>query len=141
MSLTININYFLSVLQLKKKNLKQKNHLTNINNNCSYYFVKFIINITIKKLKIFVHILNCFGDELLFFSIPNKIKKLNDNLEHLYKIIIKKFKFFKNYPIAIHFNNISFNYKFILLKLSKHFFIVNIKIFNKYAYNGCRIKK
>lgn len=129
----------------KKIHLFKKTILLNNNNNLNYYFVKFIINLTFKKSNTFIHIMDCLGYEKYFYSIKNLSKKLksfkfNNQLEKFYKILIGKFKFLKNNPIAIHLNNIQ-NYKWFIEKLTKKFIVIIVKFYNKYSHNGCRRKK
>jgi len=62
-------------------------------------------------------------------------------LRKFYRIVIAKFKFLKNQPLAIHFNNIDFDLSWLIKKLKKKFFLIVIKYLKKYPYNGCRKKK
>lgn len=154
MSLKLTINNFLKTTYNKKKYKKLLNHnlitkktLLLVNNkNLNSYFIKFVVSITIKKSNMFVYIIDCLNTKNIFFStkslLKHKMKNLKfNNLENFYKILISKCKFLKNKPIAIHFNCLELNYKWFLQKLAKKMFIIIIKFFNKYAYNGCRKKK
>ena len=153
MNLKLSINYFfiniknVCILKKRYKNfILFKKKILISNKKLNFYFIKFIINVTSKKSNIFIHILNCLGFEIFFCSAKFLLKK-NYNLktknyfEYFYKIIIQKLNFLKNQPIAVYLNNIGYNYKWFLNKLAKRLFLINIKIFNKYSYNGCKLKK
>lgn len=155
MNLKLNINtFFLNVNSKKNYKKKTNNKIIFLKKKLlhkqikkpNYYFVKFIFYITIKKSNMFVHVLDCVGNEKFFYSINsqyNKLKnlKMHDKLERFYKILITKFKFATKKPVAIYFNNTELNYKWLLNKIFKKFFIINIKFFDKLSHNGCRKKK
>jgi hypothetical protein len=155
MNLKLNINCFLTHLNKKKifKNKIKKqtiffNKKTAIKKlqESNFFFIKFIINLTIKKANTFIHVLDCTGAEKYFYSnngLEKKFKNFNFNnqIEKFYKIITTKLKFLKNKPISMHINSVELNYKWFLRKISKRFFMVIIKFFNQYAHNGCKIKK
>ena len=151
MTLKLNINYFFIIIKNKKKykkilnNYFFKKRIIKNYKNLKFYFIKFTISLTIKKSNLFIYILNCTNKKKQFYSAKslinkNKNLKLN-NFENFYKIIITKFKFLKNKPLAIHFNSLELHYNWFLVKLSKKYFLTILKFFNKYAHNGCRIKK
>lgn len=155
MNLKLNINNFFLNVNYKKNYKKQTNNKTKflkkklLNKQIkkpNYYFVKLIFYITIKKSNMFIHILDCIGNEKFFYSINSQHKKgttlkMHDKLERFYKILITKFRFATKKPIAIYFNNAKLNYKWFLNKVFKKFLIINIKFFNKLPHNGCRQKK
>jgi hypothetical protein len=155
MNLKLNTNTFLKNINNKKIYKKKLNNkmicfnkktILKNKNKLKYYFIKFIINITIKKSNMFIHLMKCLGHEKYFYSIKSLSKKVknlkfNNQLERFYKIIVTKFKFLNNKPISVYFNSTELNYKWFLNKISKKFFVINIKFFNKYSHNGCRNKK
>ena len=153
MSLKI-INNFFASIQLKKKHKKVVRSSTNKINKTefrkkkiklNYYLIKFIINISFIKSNICLHIMDCSGKSKYLKSskaINNKLKSLSiQNLENFYKIIVSELDFLKNAPVAIHFNNIEFNYPWLTEKISKKLFLTVLKFYNKHSHNGCRKKK
>ena len=148
------VNDFFASLNLKKKHKKVVKNLTNRVNKTEfrknkikfkYYLIKFIINISFIKSNIFLHIMDCSGKSKYLKSskaINNKLKSLSiQNLENFYKILVSDLNFLKNTPIAIHFNNIEFNYPWLTERISKKLFLTVLKFYNKYSHNGCRKKK
>lgn len=150
-------NFFNNVYfkKLNKKTLKKikKNINTNIlfqnYSTFNYSFVKFIINISTSNSNFFLHVMDCFGYQLSFFSVAI-LKKINANkktitnsqiLEKFYKLLLVKFKFLQNVPIALHFNGMELHFQWFVEKISKKFFIIVTKFYSKYSHNGCRKRK
>ena len=153
MNLKLNINSFFFNINCKKNYKKTVNNKTKLikknlflknSSNIDYFFVKFVLFITTKKSNIFIHVLDCLGNEKFFYSKNSRFDKFSqtyNKLENFYKILITKFKFLKKKPLAVYFNNTQLNYRWFLNKIFKKFFIINVKFFNKYSHNGCKKKK
>lgn len=130
--------------------LKTKNYQNFIlfltKTNYQLNLINFIIIISNKKSNIFVHLLDCLGNELFFYSIGSSglTKKYNkeiDILQNYLKIIINKFKILKDKPLILHILNINYNLNWLLEKLTQKLLVISAKQFINLAYNGCRKKK
>lgn len=91
--------------------------------------------------------MNSLGNEIYFYSVGTlfKIKKKNikkaEILKKFSEILLMKFDFLKNTPIAIHINSDLNFTKLFIEKLKNKLFITFVRIFTFYPYNGCRKKK
>ena len=123
---------YLIIKKFKKKNLLN--------------LIYFIIIISNKKLNNFLHILDSIGHELIFYSTGDlNIKKKNTNkieiLQSFLKILINNLKFINKRPLIIHFININFTLNWFIKKILKKIYLINIKTFILFSFNGCRKKK
>lgn len=119
----------------------------NIFLNKNSLLVKYIIDIRFSKSNTLLHIMNFKGD-LIFFSsagllnYKGKQKKARFLVfKEFYKILITKFRFIKNQPIALHLKNVQSSKFWIIKTLKKKFFIKVIKNYNSFPHNGCRKRK
>jgi hypothetical protein len=130
---------------LNKKKIKNQNFIKNYN-----YNIQYTITISFKKSKnSFLNIKRQNNYKQSFISLKNLIEekaksKFIDhkiNLQYSTLTILKKLKFFKKLPIAIHIYNTKANLKWTIKKITTKFFLSRIKTYNKISYNGCRKKK
>lgn len=110
-------------------------------------FIIYVIDISFSKKNTLVHVNDCSGNTLFFYSAGFFQKKNQEKisraliLKKFYKLLISRFKFLRGVPIAIHFKNTDSNIFWFLKRLKKKLFIVLTKHFNSYPYNGCRKRK
>ena len=162
-----NLNKFFKEIHLKKQYLKKMQTKTrlldnsidnnykkigskftkNLSNNRKNTFVMYIVDISFSKKNTLLHISDCLGNIKFFYSAgffqqkgKGKVSR-SIVLRKFYRILVSKFKFLKQVPIAIHFKNADSNMFWFLKKLKKTLFITVVKHFNLYPYNGCRKKK
>lgn len=108
--------------------------------------IHFIILISSKKSNIFIHLLDCLGTELFFYSIGSigLRKKTTKELvifQNFIKKIFLNFNILFNKPLAIHILNLNYNLNWILKQLVEKLMLITTKLFICFAYNGCRKKK
>ena len=163
----LDLNRFLKEIHLKKQYLKKvQNQVYSLNKlkEINYrkiglrfsntaakpfntVFVTYIIEISFSKKNTLFHISDCSGNIKFFYSAGSFQQKGKGKtarsivLRKFYRLLISKLKFVKKVPIAVHFKNADSNMFWFLKKLKKKFFIVLVKHFNQYPYNGCRKKK
>ena len=110
-------------------------------------FVVYVINIFFSKKNTLLHVSDCSGNIKFFYSAGSFQQKGKQKTYHsfvlrkFYKVLVSKLKFLRNVPIAIHLKNVSSNMFWFPKKLKKKLFVMVIKNFNQYSYNGCRKKK
>lgn len=163
----LNLNKFFKEIYFKKQYLKKmydKMHLLNrlkeknykkissklvkdVKNIKNEVLVVYIIDISFSKKNTLIHISDCSGNVKFFYSAGSFEQKGRAKvsrslvLRKFYRMLISKFKFLQNVPVAVHFKNVDSNMLWFLKKLKKKLFIVVVKHFNLYPYNGCRKKK
>lgn len=156
----INVNNLLVKIQLKKKLFKIIKKYIFILKTINYQnliirwtktdnqlnSVDFIILISTKKCNIFVHLLDCLGNELFFYSIGSiglnkKYNKDNEILQNYLKSILTNFNILKNKILIFHTLNMNSNLSWFVEKLTQKLIIISKKQFVNFAYNGCRKKK
>lgn len=148
---TKKINLF---FKLVKRTISKINNLSNKSwffKKSYNYIIKTVISIVSNKKSnnSFLTILkwSSKNKQQVIYSLKKlteqtSIKKINNQLlKHYYNILLKNLKMYNHLPIAIHFYNIKFNFKWFIEKLSACFFISVTKFYNKISYNGCRKKK
>lgn len=157
----IKIHNLLTKIQLKKNVfnaikkyitiiIKTKNyqnfimHLAKINYKLN--LINFIITVSNKKSNIFIHLLDCLGNEMSFYSIGSKglSKKYNKEIEVLQnylKTILNDFNVLKNKPLVLHTLNANYNLNWFIEKITQKLIIQSTKQFVNISYNGCRKKK
>lgn len=166
-STSFNLNRFFKEIHLKKQYLKKTQNKIYLlkESQETYYkkvgssfskssaeltgnaFVMYVIDISFSKKNTLLHISDCLGNIKFFYSAGSFQQKGKGKiarsiiLRKFIKVLVSKFKFLKQVPIAIHFKNADSNMFWFLKKLKKKFFIVVVKHFNLYPYNGCRKKK
>lgn len=131
------------------KNLSLKKNKTNLKTIRSIddFFVMYIISISFLKANTTINVSDIKGNIKLFYTagsveLAGKQKRQRSlAISRLISQLVKKAKFLKNKPIALHLNNITFHKPLIVNKLKRNFFIKLIKSFNQAPYNGCRKKK
>jgi ribosomal protein S11 len=167
--LSFEFNDFLEKIRLKKKyinkldnkiyqlnDLKEKSYkslslkLSDEKSNVlkkENYLVKYVIDITFSRTNTLLHVMD-FSGHLKFFcsagvlQYKGKRKKARYQVfRDLYQILLSKFKFIKNQPIALHLKNVGVARFWIIKLLKKKYFIKVIRSFNTYPHNGCRKKK
>lgn len=132
----------------KSKNINNVGVNQQINTRIKHnYLVKYIIDITFSRTNTLLHVTDFAGTLKVFYSAG----RLNFNgrnkksrravLKDFYRMLVLKLQFLKNQPIALHLKNVRSEKFWIFKRLKKKFFIKTIKVFNNYAYNGCRKKK
>jgi len=110
-------------------------------------FVMYIISISFSKKNTLLHVSDCLGNMKLFYSAGLLQQKGKGKiarsiiLRKFYKVLVLQLKFLRKYPIAVHFNNVDSNMFWFLKKLRKKLFIITVKHFSLYSYNGCRKRK
>ena len=141
----------------KKNNYKVLNTILPENRNYSHKipeacYVRYTLTFSFSKTNTIMHVVDCSGNSKFFYSagligFKGKQKTLQSRaiLKKFYRILIEELAFLRNSPIAIHFKNKSANYNIfwflnLLLKQNK-FFIIFVKFFTLFPYNGCRKKK
>lgn len=158
------------VLKLKKekfylKMLSEKFSLLETNSDCKKFsfnripnnfkkplekekfLIVYIITITFLKANTNINVSDIKGNVKLSFNsgsvnlIGKQKKQRLKAVSRLLSLLVKKAAFLKNYPVAIHLQNVNF-YKFLIIKkLKVNFFIRFVQSFNLSPYNGCRKKK
>lgn len=158
------LNRFFKEIRLKKQYLKKMQNkadsLKEINNKkvglqffnqlvkpLNSVFVMYILEISFSKKNTLFHISDCSGNMKFFYSAGSFQQKGKGKisrsvvLRKFYRLLVSKLKFVKRVPIAVHFKNADSNMFWFLKKLKKKFFVVVVKHFIQYSYNGCRKKK
>lgn len=137
------------ITKLKEKNYKQLG--CKFSNqpilSTNSILVMYVIDISFSKKNTLFTISDCLGNVKFFYSAgffsqkgQGKISR-STVLRKFYRLLVSKFKFLKKVPVAIHFKNADSNMFWFLKKLKKKIFVILIKHFNFYPYNGCRKKK
>ena len=164
----LKLNKFLRIIKLKKQYLKKlkenffalkhcRKNYKKLNSDFKFqvkkfnthsFFVTYIISIVFSKTNSLFHIMDFSGKLKFFysagsFSYSGKSKKKARFLvfKKFYQLLVKKFKFLRKTPVALHLTNVESNKTWIVKKLKKKIFIKVIRIFNSYPHNGCRKKK
>lgn len=134
----------LKKVNYKKVGLKSSSKLTkSLNTN----FVMYIIEISFSKKNTLLHISDSAGNVQFFYSAGSFQQKGKAKavrfivLKRFYRLLVSKLRFLKNVPVAIHLKNIDSNAFWFLKKLKKRLFVMLVKQFNQFPYNGCRKKK
>ena len=158
------LNKYLTVVKLKKDTLKiikkyldilnnkMLNHKENLSKNLfskntNLNLIHFFINIFFNKSNVFLHILDSLGNEIYFNSIGSlmdlkkqKIRKI-EIYKKLSNLLLTKFNYLKNVPIALKIHNDFNSMKFIVKQLKNKLLLVFLEFSSSYPYNGCRKKK
>ena len=164
----LDLNKFFKNISLKKQYIKQlENKITKLTTikktnykalslklfktyNFSVRRISYLLDFFFSKKNTTLYIIDCSGNIKFFYSAglfnfkkPQKASLLRVILKKFYKILISDLLFLKSTSIAIHFKNknVRFNISWFLKKLCKKFFIIIVKFFIFYSYNGCRKKK
>ena len=165
-SLTLlNLNQFLSFINLKKQYLKNikpvaefvKNtnfrkidNLFSLNNKIlakEADLVAYIIDIKFSRSNTLLHVMDFTGKLKAFYSAGSvgysgKNKKSRYAVfRDLYRILTSNLLFLKGKPVCLHLTNARTSRFWIVKKMKKRFFVVSTKIFNSYPHNGCRKRK
>lgn len=130
----IKTNYFISYMLLSFIN-KQK-------------LINYVISINLSSTNTLININSINGNPKLFYSAGmfnlQKIQKIRQPkaIITILRALLLKSKIFKTKPVALHFNNLSFNHQsYIFKQLKQKFFIKTIVSYNYNPHNGCRQKK
>ena len=110
--------------------------------------ISYVININISPTNTLININNIKGAPKFFYSAgmfnlqkKQKIRQPKAMIVILRALLLKS-KIFKTKPVAIHFNNLFFNYQsYIFKKLKRKIFIKLIVNYIFGSHNGCRLKK
>ena len=133
---------------IKKNNYKILSaFLKEKNNNYKTSVITYVLNIQFSRSNTLLNVMDCSGNVKFFYSAGvfdfkgrQKVSRILV-LKKFYKFIILKLKFLRGKPIAVHLKNVGLNNFWFLKKLKRKLFIVTIRNFNFYSYNGCRRKK
>ena len=159
------LNKFLSQLKINKQysnklksqrlflnNIKKTNHKhLSVNlkkkNRFNTLLTMWTLNIQFSRSNTLFNVTDCSGNIKLsysagLFNFKGRQKRSRSViLKHFYKQLVSKLPFIKKTPLIIHLKNVGVNSFWFLRKLKRKFFIVSVKSFNSYIYNGCRKKK
>ena len=125
-----------SNLSLKNKNVIEFNNL-----------ITYIIYISFSRSNTLLHVMNSSGILKFFCSAGNLSYKGNSKkaralvLKSMINLLVRKLKFLRYKPIALHLKNVRFMRFWIVKRFKKKFTIRIVKNFNSYPYNGCRKRK
>ena len=111
-------------------------------------FINYFIYIVFTKSNSFFHVIDCFGNELYFYSIGSFFKQNKKKLKQVEifnkfsEILLTKFNYLKNTSLALFINNNNIGItKLFLNKIKDKLILIIVKIYFFYPYNGCRKKK
>jgi hypothetical protein len=141
------IKKYLDILKNKIFNHKEKLSKNLFTENSRLNLIHFFINIFFNKSNVFLHILDSLGNEIYFNSIGSllQLKKQKIRKIEIYKklsnLILTKFNYLKNAPLALKIYNDFNSMKFIVKKLKKKLLLVFLEFSSSYPYNGCRKRK
>lgn len=110
--------------------------------------ISYVININISPTNTLININNIKGAPKFFYSAgmfnlqkKQKIRQPKAMIVILRALLLKS-KILKTKPVAIHFNNLFFNYQsYIFKKLKRKIFIKLIVNYIFGSHNGCRLTK
>ena len=138
------IKKYLHILKNKNKEKLSKNLFTQKTN---LNLIHFFVNVFFNKSNVFLHILDSLGNEIYFNSIGSllELKKQKIRKIEIYKklsnLILTKFDFLKNAPLALKIYNDFNSMKFLVKTLKKKLLLVFLEFSSSYPYNGCRKRK
>jgi len=128
------INYFISYINISFFN-NQK-------------LVSYVININLSSTNTLININNIKGTPKYFYSAGmfnlQKKQKIRQPkaIIIILRAVLSKSKIFKTKPVAVHFNNVFFNYQsYIFKKLRRKIFTKMVISYIFDSHNGCRLKK
>ncbi len=120
-------------------------HISFFNNQ---KLVSYVININLSATNTLINVNNIKGIPRYFYSAgmfnlqkKQKIRQPKAIIIILRALLLKS-KIFKTKPVAVHFNNLFFNYQsYIFKKLKRKIFTKVIMSYIFDSHNGCRLKK
>lgn len=138
---------FTNLYSLKKKTNYFISHIRIFFFN-NQKLISYIININLSPTNTIININNIKGIPKYFYSAgmfnlqkKQKIKQPKAIIIILRALLLKS-KIFKTKPVAVHFNNLFFNYQsYIFKKLKKKIFAKIMISYIFTSHNGCRLKK
>ena len=104
-------------------------------------------HISFSRSNTLLHVMNSSGILKFFCSAGNLSYKGNSKkaralvLKSMINLLVRKLKFLRYKPIALHLKNVRFMRFWIVKRFKKKFTIRIVKNFNSYPYNGCRKRK
>ena len=110
--------------------------------------ISYVININLSSTNTIININNIKGNPKFFYSAgmfnlqkKQKIRQPKATILILRALLLKS-KVFKTKPVAVHFNNLFFNYQsYIFKKLKQKIFTKLVMSYSFHSHNGCRLKK
>jgi ribosomal protein S11 len=114
----------------------------------NHKLISYVININLSSTNTLININNIKGNPKFFYSAgmfnlqkKQKIRQPKAIIIILRALLLKS-KIFKTKPVAVHFNNLFFNYQsYIFKKLKQKIFTKLVISYNFRSHNGCRLKK
>jgi ribosomal protein S11 len=110
--------------------------------------ISYVININIFTTNTLINVNSIKGDPKIFYSAGMfKLQKKQKTRQPkaiftILRALLLKSKNFKTKPVAVHFNNLFFNYQsYILKKLKQKIFAKLIISYIYRPHNGCRLRK
>ena len=110
--------------------------------------ISYVININIFTTNTLINMNSIKGDPKIFYSAGMfKLQKKQKTRQPkaiftILRALLLKSKIFKTKPVAVHFNNLFFNYQsYILKKLKQKIFAKLIISYIYRPHNGCRLRK
>jgi len=110
--------------------------------------ISYVININIFTTNTLINVNSIKGDPKIFYSAGMfKLQKKQKTRQPkaiftILRALLLKSKIFKTKPVAVHFNNLFFNYQsYILKKLKQKIFAKLIISYIYRPHNGCRLRK
>ena len=136
-------------------NLPHLKMKTNYLISCIYVFffnnqklVSYILNINLSSTNTVINVNDIEGNPKFFYSAGMFDLQKNQKIRQpkaiilILRALLLKSKFFRTKPVAVHFNNIFFNYQsYIFKKLKRKIFTKFVASYTCRSHNGCRLKK
>ena len=129
---------------IETKDRKKDFNFTNRAVNLITYF----ICLSFSKSNIFLHIMDCLGNEIYFYSAGSFFKlkrkqiKQIDVLNKFSEILLTKFAYLKNTTLALQINNNNNlnSVRLFIKQIKNKLLLTLVKVYISYPYNGCRKK-
>ena len=109
--------------------------------------IYYIISVKFTWTNISFTLSNIKGKTFFFYSAGLvKLKgKMKTNRKKSFDLIFKKFilecPFLKNKPISLHLIDVGFQTNNIIKQISKHFFVLILRLMSLTPHNGCRLRR
>ena len=110
--------------------------------------ISYVININLSLTNTLINVNSIKGNPKFFYSAGmfnlQKTQKIRQPkaIITILKALLVKMKIFRAKPVALHFNNLFFNYQsYIYKKLKRKVFIKLVTSYNYHPHNGCILKK
>jgi len=110
--------------------------------------ISYILNINLSSTNTVINVNNIKGNPKLFYSAGMFNLQKNQKIRQpkamilILRALLLKSKIFRTKPVAVHFNNLFFNYQsYIFKKLKRKIFTKFVVSYIYRSHNGCRLKK